>query len=68
MSWYFFCDNDLAPNKPQAIIWTNDFLVYWCKYASPALLDVLVRWYTSFYDILLIYRYDILTFGYIIMH
>ena len=27
-------DNALAPYRRQAIIWTNDGLVYWCIYAS----------------------------------
>ena len=27
-------DNGLEPNRPQAIIWTNDGLVYWGIYAS----------------------------------
>ena len=28
-------DNGLAPNRRQAIIWTNDGIVYWRIYASP---------------------------------
>ena len=27
-------DNGLVPNMWQAIIWTNDWPVYWCIYAS----------------------------------
>ena len=27
-------DNGLAPNRCQAIIWTNDSLVYWCIYVT----------------------------------
>ena len=27
-------DNGLAPNRQQAVIWTNDGLVYWCIYSS----------------------------------
>ena len=27
-------DNSLAPNRRQAIIWTNDYLDWWCIYAS----------------------------------
>ena len=30
-------DNGLAPNRQQAIIWTNDGIVYWRTYASLSL-------------------------------
>ena len=30
-------DNGLAPNRPQAISWSNDGLVYWRIYVSPGL-------------------------------
>ena len=32
VQWY----NGLAPNSRQAIVWTNDGLVYWRMYAYPA--------------------------------
>ena len=35
--------NGLAPNRCQAIIWTNDNTVQWCFYASPG-LHVLTHW------------------------
>ena len=33
-------DNGLVPNRRQAIIWTNDCLVYWRIYASLGLNDI----------------------------
>ena len=33
-------DNGLAPNRQQAIIWTNDCLGYWCIYASLSLNEL----------------------------
>ena len=33
-------DNGLAPNRRQAIIWTNDGLDYWCIYASLGLNEL----------------------------
>ena len=33
-------DNGLAPNRRQAIIWTNDGLIYWCIYASLGLNEL----------------------------
>ena len=35
-------DNGLAPNRRQAIIWTNDGLVYWRIYASVGLDELSV--------------------------
>ena len=32
-------ENGLAPNRPQAIIWTNHIIVYLCMYGSPGLND-----------------------------
>ena len=34
-------DNGLVPNRQQAIIWTNDGLVYWGIYASLGLNEYL---------------------------
>ena len=33
-------DNGLAPNRRQAIIWTNDGIGYWCIYASLSLNEL----------------------------
>ena len=33
-------DNGLAPNRRQAIIWTNDGLIYWHIYASLSLNEL----------------------------
>ena len=33
-------DNGLAPSRRQAIIWTNDGLIYWHKYASVSLNEL----------------------------
>ena len=33
-------DNGLVPNRQQAIIWTNDGLVHWCKYALLSLNEI----------------------------
>ena len=40
--WYssIGSDNALAPNRQQAIIWSNDGLVYWCIYASLGLNEL----------------------------
>ena len=35
-------DNNLVPNRQQAIIWINDGLVYWPIYSSPG-INVLIR-------------------------
>ena len=42
-NWYVIIgsDNGLAPNRRQAIIWTNGGLVYWRIYAS-LVLNVLI--------------------------
>ena len=37
-------DNELGPNSRYAIIWTNDGLVYWSKYPSPGLNELLFAW------------------------
>ena len=39
---HIFSDNGLAPNRQQAIIWTNDGRVYWCIYVSPDLNWLLI--------------------------
>ena len=39
-------DNDLAPNGRQAIIWTNDALIHWRKYAWLNLVE-LTSWWTA---------------------
>ena len=39
LHWTLFSiglDNDLAPNRRQAIIWTNADPIYWHMYATPA--------------------------------
>ena len=33
-------DNDLAPNRQQVFIWTNDCLVYWCIYVPLSLNEL----------------------------
>ena len=32
-------DNGLAPNRPQTVVWTNDGLISWRIYASPAFIE-----------------------------
>ena len=42
-NWQYSCigsDNGLAPNRCQAIIWTNDGIVYWCIYVSLSLNEL----------------------------
>ena len=35
-------DNGLAPNRWQAIIWTNVGMLYWCIYASLGLNELTI--------------------------
>ena len=40
-------DNGLAPTRWQAIIWTNDGIVYWCIYASLCLNELMLQMHLS---------------------
>ena len=41
-------NNDLTPNKPQAVIWTNDGLIYRRIYAALRLNELMYKiWYTD---------------------
>ena len=46
-------DNGLVPNMRQAIIWTNDCLVYRRIYASPGLIELNISYIKSGYGVTL---------------
>ena len=45
-------DNGLVPNRQQAIIWTNDGIVWWWAYAWLSLNDLMELSYSIYRDIL----------------
>ena len=49
-------DNGLAPNRRQAIIWTNEGPVYWRMYAS--LDHNLLRGWVEFYNLTALWYID----------
>ena len=55
-------DNGLAPNRRQAIIWTNDGLVNWCIYVSLGLNELSSHFKTKRISTFFLNRCDRLLF------